>query len=136
MAELSIPDTHEQPLLATFLAGLEGLRTACQQERPFQRLGALALGASVNYGRQTITQQLATLGVSADWSAFYRLFNVPRLDYEALSHQLCETALPLVAETEPCVAAIDGTQIPRHSRTMPGTSYLYNPASPLGARWA
>jgi len=130
MPEHSIPTVPEQPLLATFLKELHGLRTACQQDRPFQRLCGLALGASVNYGRQTLTQQLATLGVDDDWSAFYRLFSTPRFDYDAVAHQLCTTALALVPETGPCVAAIDGTQIPRHSRTMPGTSYLYNPQSP------
>lgn len=130
MDELSTLSATEQPLLSTFLAGLQGLRATCGQERPFQRLSGLALGACVNYGRQTVSQQLATLGLNDDWSAFYRLFSTPRVDYEELSHQLAEASLPLLPHQGPCVAAIDGTQIPRHSRTMPGTSYLYNPQSP------
>jgi hypothetical protein len=130
MDEHSIVSASEQPLVSTFLDGLQGVRAACGQERSFQRLRGLALAACVNYGRQTISQQLATLGLSDDWSAFYRLFSTPRCDYERLCHQCAEASLALIPEQGACVAAIDGTQIPRHSRTMPGTSYLYNPQSP------
>ena len=134
MAELSIPDASEQPLLATFFDSLQGLRCSVQQERPFQRLTALGLGSVVNYGRQTITQMLATLGLSSDWSAFYRLFSVPRLDSEQLAQQTGLAALSIVPERGICVVALDGLQIPRQSRKLYGSSWLHNPTSPVFKR--
>lgn len=124
------PTASAQPLLTTFLALLLPLRAACRQDRPFQRLIALALAAAVTLGRQTISQALATLGLASDWSAFYRLFSSPRLDAEALAQHLVASGLELVPETTCCVAVVDGVQLPRTSGRMPGSSWLYNPTSP------
>jgi hypothetical protein len=132
--ELSTLTASAQPLLTTLLEQLQPLRATCQQERPFQRLTALALAASVNLGRQTISQLLATLGLTSDWSAFYRLFSMPRLAPEQLAHQLCAASLALSPATGPCVAAVDGVQIPRHSWRLLGSAWLHDPASPVFKR--
>jgi hypothetical protein len=134
MAEHSIVNPSAQPLLATFLDQLQPLRATCQQERPFQRLTALALGASVNLGRQTISQLLATLGLTSDWSAFYRLFSTPRLAAEQLAQQVCAAGLALIPEQGPCIAVVDGLQIPRHSWKLLTTAWLYDPVSPVFKR--
>jgi hypothetical protein len=134
MAQPSTRNVSEQPLLTTFLDQLQPLRASCRQERPFQRLTALAVAASVNYGRQTITQALATLGLTSDWSAFYRLFSTPRLAAEQLAQQLCAATLELLPASGPCVAVVDGLQIPRHSWKLLTTAWLYDPVSPVFKR--
>ena len=58
MVEHSITTPTAQSLLTTLLTLLQPLRQTCQQERPFQRLVALVLAATVNLGRQTLTQAL------------------------------------------------------------------------------
>ncbi len=66
-----------------------------------------------------------------DWSAFYRLFDEPRIDYEALSECFFRETLPHLAPCDPYyVAVVDGVQLPRHSRRMPGTSWLKHPKTP------
>jgi hypothetical protein len=119
-----------QPLLTTFLSMLLACRPVCRQARPFQRFVALALAQVVTLGRHTLTQLLATLGLMGDWSAFYRLFSVPRLAPERLRAQVLAETLALIPPAQPFVAVLDEVQVPRHSRTMPGSSYLHNPASP------
>lgn len=106
-------------------------RAAFRQERPFQRAAALAVGQIACFGRHTLTQSLSALGLeTVDWSAFYRLLSVPRLEYDRLAGCLVAQTLPSVPLEQPYVVAVDGVQIPRHSRKMPGTSYLHNPTSP------
>jgi hypothetical protein len=91
----------------------------------------LLLGHLFSFARRTVTQALVALGLTDhDWSAFYRLFNEPRLDYEALTGCFFHETLPHVPETEPYVAVVDGVQIPRHSHKMPGTSWLKSPRTP------
>lgn len=130
MQQHSTISAAQQPLVTTFLSLLLPLRACCRQERPFQRLVALALAATITLGRQTITQALATLGIGGDWSAFYRLFSTPRLDAELLRQQVFAASLELVPAAGPYVVALDGVQVPRHSWRLCGTSWLYNPSSP------
>ena len=119
------------PLASTLFTLLEAHRPACRQERPFQRLVALALGAVCALGRHTITQLLIVLGLTeADWSGFYRLFNVPRLDYDRLCQCFLRQTVEHVPTAQPYVVALDGVQIARQSRTMPGTSWLKDPHTP------
>lgn len=136
MVEHTTPtvDAARSPLLTTFLSLLLPLRRTCRQERPFQRLVALALAAVVNLGRQTISQGLATLGLQGDWSAFYRLFSTPRLAPASLARQVFTASLDLIPAAGPYVAVVDGVQLPRQSRRLPGTSWLYDPASPAFKR--
>jgi hypothetical protein len=125
------PAAATRPLLDTVLELLQGARAACEQQRSFERLVALSLGHMLAVGRRTITQDLVTLGLTeSDWSAFYRLFSVPRVDEAVLSRTLSEQALALLPSDEPAVVVLDGLQLPRHSRSMPGTSWLRHPETP------
>ena len=56
-----------------------------------------------------------------DWTAWYRLFNRVRLDLATLQETLVAQVVAAIPATEPVVAvAVDGTQLPRTSRRLPG----------------
>lgn len=119
------------PLLASFLALAAAHRGAFQQERPYQRAVALALGQLLALGRHTITQLLVALGLGqADWSGFYRLLSTPRVDYDHLTTCLVAETLADVPAAQPYVVALDGVQIPRSSQRMVGTGWLKAPRTP------
>lgn len=119
------------PLLDALRHLLVSHRCAFGQERTFLRAQALILGHLFAFARRTITQALLALGLTEhDWSAFYRLFNEPRVDYEALSGRFLGETLPHVSTTAPYVAVVDGVQLPRSSHKMPGTSWLKSPRTP------
>jgi hypothetical protein len=123
-----------RPLLPELFALLAAHRPAFRQERPYQRSVALLVGWLCAFGRHTITQVLLALGLGeADWTAFYRLFSRQRIDYERLTATLLEQTLALSAPQEPYLGGVDATQIPRHSRTMPGTSWLRHPGTAIFA---
>lgn len=106
-------------------------RPAFRQERTFLRAQALILGHLFAFARRTITQALVSLGLTEnDWSAFYRLFGVPRIDHEELTRRFFGETLPHVPPTAPYVAVVDGVQLPRSSHRMPGTSWLKSPRTP------
>jgi hypothetical protein len=120
-----------RPLLPELQAVLAAHRPAFRQERTFRRGEALVWGWLAAFGRHTLTQSLGALGLGeADWSAFYRLFSAPRLDYDRLSGCLLGEVLALAPGDRPFVAAVDGVQVPRASRTMPGTGWLKAPRTP------
>jgi hypothetical protein len=107
-----------RPLLAALSGLLSVHRSAFKQERPLQRAKALILGHLFSFARRTVTQSLVALGLTVhDWSSFYRLFNEPRIDYEALTGCFFRETLADVPETEPHVAVVDGIQVPRYSLT-------------------
>jgi len=84
--------------------------------------------------RPTITGLLLTLGLTdTDGSAFYRLFSAGRLDYDTLTRRFLPETLVEIPPEKPYVAVMDGTQLPRVSRTMPGTAWLKNPRPTLPA---
>ncbi len=113
------------PLTAVFFGLLAAHRGACRQERTFQWLSGFAVGWLVTLGRHTVTRVLAALGlVEVDWSAFYRLFGRERLAYDALCRTLLRQTLALAPADAPYLVAVDGTTIPRRSKTMPGTGWL------------
>lgn len=123
------------PLLQHLQSLLVVHRPAFHQDRPADRAEALLYGQLFAFGRHTITQTLLALGLTdADWSAFYRLFSTPRLDYETLSSGLLRETLRGNDPAQPYVAVVDGTQVPRSSRTMPGTSWLHAPRTPAFKR--
>lgn len=89
-------------LLSSLGQLLEAHRTAFRQERTFRRMQALILGHLFSFARRTVTQALVSLGLTeCDWSAFYRLFNEPRIDYEKLTGCFLSETLAHVPETEP-----------------------------------
>jgi hypothetical protein len=113
-----------RPLLPELFALLAAHRPAFRQARPYVRTQALVLGGLCALGRHTITGVLLTLGLGdADWTAWYRLFSRGRVDYERLTACLLVQTLGLSGAAEPYLVGLDATQIPRHSRTMPGTSW-------------
>lgn len=125
--------THRGPghLLDALMGLVSAHRSAFKQERTFQRAKGLLLGHLFSFARHTVTQSLVTLGLTDhDWSAFYRLFNEPRVDYEKLTRSFFHQTLSHVPGVQPYVAVVDGVQVPRHSRRMPGTSWLKHPKTP------
>jgi hypothetical protein len=121
------------PLLTCLVELLAAFRPAFRQERPYRRCVALVFGSVFAFARHTISQVLLALGVTEqEWSAWYRLFSVPRVDLEALSAELVWQTLAEVPAGGPYVVAIDGVQVPRWSLGMPGTSWLKAPRTP---RW-
>lgn len=123
--------TSATPLLDALRSLLVAHRPAFRQERTFLRAQALILGHLFAFAKRTITQSLLALGlIGYDWSAFYRLFDEPRIDYEALTRCFLRQTLPHVAVSEPYVAVVDGVQLPRSSHKMPGTSWLKSPRTP------
>ena len=106
-------------------------RPAVDQARCFARLCALVLGFLLGVTRPTIAGVLLTLGLhDADWSAFYRLFSRERVDYDALTRCYLGQTLAQIPADGPYVAVLDGTQLPRSSRSMPGTAWRKNPRTP------
>ena len=121
------------PWLRCLLELLAAFRPAVRQERPYRRCVALVFGSLFAFARHTISQLLLALGVTEqDWSGWYRLFSVPRVDREALGAELVRQTLAEIPATGPYVVAVDGVQVPRWSRTLPGTSWLTAPRTP---RW-
>ena len=120
------------PLLTTLLRLLADYRPAVRQERTFVRLVHLSLASVLSLGRHTLSQLLVCLGVGdSDWSAWYRLFNRERLTIDELQHLLVKQLLTVVTPIEPVLAAVvDGTQLPRTSRAMPGCGYARQPRTP------
>jgi hypothetical protein len=119
------------PLLHELWRLLAAHRPAVRQARVFDRLRALVLGHLCTAARHTLAQTLLALGVvDADWSAFYRLFSAPRLDYETLTRCFLRQTVAQIPLDGPYVAVVDGVQIPRSSRTMPGTAWLKCPRTP------
>lgn len=92
---------------------------------------ALIFGRLFSFARRTVTRALVALGLTdSDWSAFYRLFNEPQVDYEELTKCFLPETLNHMPDADPYVAVVDGVRILRHSRKMPGTSWLKNPRTP------
>jgi hypothetical protein len=121
------------PLLTCLLELLAAFRPAFRQERPYRRCVALVFGSLFAFARHTISQVVLALGVTEqDWSGWYRLFSVPRIDVEALDAELVRQTLAQVPATGPYVVAMDGVQVPRWSLRLPGTSWLKAPRTP---RW-
>jgi hypothetical protein len=123
--------TEIPPLLQEFFKLLQAHRPAFRQERPYLRAIGLAIGELYSFGRHTVTQGLLSLGLSdSDWSAWYRLFSQERYDEERLAQCLFQETLVHVDASEPYVVGVDGTQVPRSSVKMPGTSWLKAPRTP------
>lgn len=118
-------------LLQELMALLHAHRGAFRQERTFLRAMGLFFAEMFSFARHTVTQGLLALGCTdEDWSAWYRLFSRDRFSEEALANRLLSETLVHVSSEQPYVVAVDGTQIPRSSRTMPGTSWLKAPRTP------
>lgn len=132
----STADSSSTPLLTTFLTLFQAYRSAVRQERVFVRLAHLSLGSVLTLGRQTISQMLVVLGIGgSDWSAWYRLFNAARLDLDAIYRILVRQVVAVIPMTaRAIVVGVDGTQLPRSRRTVPGCGFTVSPRSPKWLR--
>ncbi len=132
MVESTPSPAAVRPLLPEVFALLAAHRPAFRQERPYQRSVALVVGWLGAFGRHTITGVLVALGLGeADWTAWHRLFSRRRVDYDRLTGCLLAQTLDLTPPEAPYLVGVDATQIPRHSRTMPGTSWLRHPGTAI-----
>jgi hypothetical protein len=123
------------PLLRALWQLLSAHCAAVQQQRVFDRLRALVVGQLCTQGRHTLTGALAALGlVDSEPSAFYRLLSRGRVCYQTLTRCLVRQTLSEVPASEPYVAVVDGVQVPRSSRRMPGTAWLPCPRTPRFAQ--
>src|SRR5512136_2572450 len=128
MNEHTTQTTAVPELLAALLTLLAAHRPAFRQERPYQRAVALVFGELFAFARHTVTQTLLALGLSTtDWAAFYRLFSRPRFEEAVLNACLFRETLAHSDPGEPYVTGIDGTQVPRTSHRLPGSSWLRAP---------
>lgn len=127
------PKFNQNPaLLENLFKVLEAHRRAFRQERIYKRVVAMVIGELFAFGRHTITQVLLVLGLTeGDWSAWYRLFSQERFEMDELSRILFEQTLEHVAEDEVYVSGVDGVQVPRCSKKMPGTGWLKAPRTPV-----
>ncbi len=125
-------DSTQASLLQKLFALLEAHRSAFQQERTYWRAVGLVLGEIFNFGRHTVTQGLMTLGITeGDWSSWYRLFSWQRYQEARVAKIFLRETLLHTQPAEPYVVGTDGVQIPRSSGTMPGTSWLKAPRTPV-----
>jgi hypothetical protein len=110
-------------------------RPAVRQGRVFDRLRGLVLGQLCTLARHTVTQALVALGlVDTDPGAFYRLLSRGRVCYETLTRCFLHETLAQVPAEGPYVAVVDGVQVPRSSRRLPGTAWLPCPCTPRFAQ--
>ncbi len=118
----AVPATQAAPhLLVELWRLLRSHRPAFRQERIFHRIRALILGHPFCFARRTITQAFVALGLTDhDWTAYYRLFNEPRIDYEEPTSCFFRETLTHTPEDEPFVEVVDGVQVARHSQKMAG----------------
>ncbi|MGC4192319.1 MAG: transposase [Thermomicrobiales bacterium] len=114
--------TRTTSLTATVLFLItDAARCACVQQRTTQRCITLTIGLLLAVGRQTVTGVLVTIGAGdRDWSSAYRLFRTPSVALDALRRTLLAQVLATVGRTGPLVVVLDGTQLPRTGRRMPG----------------
>jgi hypothetical protein len=123
------------PTLArTWFDLLAAYRAGVRQERTFVRLVLLTVACLLGFGRQTLTRWLLGLGVTEqDWTAWYRLFNQPRLHLATLQATLIDQVLAVIPATEAVlVVVLDATQLPRTSRRFPGAGIT---RAVRGLRW-
>ena len=122
-------------LIKNLMDLLTAHREVFGQERVFQRVVALVIAEVLAFGRHTVTQLLMTLGLTAeDWSAWYRVFSAGRFEEEAAAEVLVGESLQHVGADDLYVVAGDGTQVPRSSHKIEGSSWLHNPRSPVFKR--
>ena len=107
-------------------------RSSCHQERSWQRLLVSSCGLLTALGRHTLSQVIVTTGHGEeDWSAWYRLFNAARIDWEEAQRQLLKQVEEQFAVGKPLTVVLDGTHLPRTSRRMPGVGWARQPRTPV-----
>lgn len=125
--------TPASPSLGTtFLTTVRPLcRDATRQRRVAERLLMLSVGVLLVSGRRMVSRIVVVLGLAdEDWSAAYRLFRCGRVDLEVLRRAVVARWLAVQRPHAPLVTVLDGTQLPRTGRHLPGAGWLRAPRSP------
>lgn len=130
MQDNTLP-AHLLVLRTTLLELLAAYRVAFGQERVYRRAAAFVLGEVFAFARHTATQVLLALGLpEADWSAWYRLWSVPRFEAERVAAILLRQTLAHVPpEASAYVIGVDQVHLRRHSRTLPGSGWARAPGT-------
>jgi DDE superfamily endonuclease len=122
---MTVEGQGKTEFFATLCQLLPLFEDAFKQKRTFQRAIGLLFARLATVGRQTITQQLISLGQEQlDWSSFYRLFSHVRIREEQLFATLLKLTLEHVPCAQPYVIGVDATHIPRSSMKMPGCGWM------------
>jgi len=105
-------------------------RPMFKQNRTYERMCSLARAMLTTLGRHTVTQAIRALGEEEkDWTAWYELFEGERFSADDLFAVLIQQTFEHAPIDQPYVTAVDCTQIPRSSETMPGSGWLPAPAT-------
>lgn len=124
MEQDNTKSTPKKGLLEQLFELIEAHRPAFQQQRTHHRAVWLLLSELFTFARHTVTQGLLALGeTESDWSAWYRLFSHKRIDYPELTRITLRETVKEAPAQQPYVVGVDGMLVPRHSQTMPGTSW-------------
>jgi hypothetical protein len=140
LAEEAPMSAHDTPAARPSLADawfdlLAIARAAVAQERVFVRLALLTVASVLALGRRTVAQLLEAVGAGeGDWTAWYRLFNRPRIDVAVLQEAVLAELVAELPTDGPVVAAVDGAQLPRTSRRMPGCGWTVQARTPKWRR--
>src|SRR5699024_10885913 len=98
---------------------------ATRQPRVARRLMLLTVGLVLVSGRTMLSRVLLVMGWGdTDWSAAYRLVSRGRVDLEVLRREVVRRWLAQLGPRTPLVTVLDGTQLPRTGRRMPGAGLL------------
>lgn len=123
------------PVLHAWYGLVQDLEGCCTQRRVWQRLLVLCCGMLSALGRHTLSQVIVTIGWGElDWTAWYRVLNRKRVDWEGLQHQLVAAVRGELPEGAPFAVALDATHLPRTSATMPGVGWAPQPRTPVWMR--
>lgn len=107
------------------------LEQATHQRRTALRLLVLTMGLVLVSGRSMVSRMLVVLGLGwRDWTAAYRVFSDERVSIVCLRSQLVAAWLALHAADAPVVVVVDGTQLPRTGRKIPGVGFARHPRTP------
>lgn len=107
------------------------LCAATCQRRTALRLLMLTVGLVLVSGRSMVSRMLVVLGFGwHDWTAAYQIFSHPRVDITVLRTQIMAQWMALYEDDAPLVLVVDGTQLPRTGRKVPGVGFALHPRTP------
>ena len=125
MSDASTFSSHFVTTCATML------QHATRQRRTALRALLLTVGLVMVTGRSMISRVLMVMGMEThDWTAFYRVCGCARIDLDDLRTQVTAQWHGLYSDDAPAVVVVDGTQLPRTGRKIPGAGFARSPRTP------
>lgn len=110
---------------------LEQLRPAFAQTRTWRTMRDMLYGLLTCMGRRTITGILCSTGQQfADWSSSYRLFEMSRLDMDAVWRTLVAQVSEHIDGAMPLVCAIDDTTMRKEGKKVHGAGWRRDAQGP------